>query len=191
MSAGSQTRWSYFRKTDWDVKQLIPINGVPLLTKIQNQFPGSIVVISKNEYKDKLLKHSNSAVILEKTGSLVESLSMTNKLWTDCNVILLGDVLYSSHTIDQVKKCQANLMFFGNSEEIYALVFKDKEEIYRLSRECLEQGGKKLWDLYRVSQGIDLKEHRIKDNFTRTKDTRDFDCVLQYIKFLECQKKKK
>lgn len=191
MCAGSQTRWSYFKKTDFKVKQIVPIKGVPLLTLIQSQFPGATVVISDNEYKDKLIKYSHDILMLESTGSLVESLLMTFKLWSDCNIILLGDVLFSNHTIRQIKNCQDSLMFFGNSKEIFALVFTDKVRVIENCRYCLELGGGKLWDLYRVIEGIDIKEHRIDGDFTHTTGTRDFDCVLQYLDYLKCQKKKR
>lgn len=187
--AGSQTRWSYFKKTQHEVKQLIPINGRPLLTKTMNQFPGATIIISDNEYKDKFIKLCRSYMVLEKTDSLIESIMLTNRQWTDFNIILLGDVLFSSHTVKQIKEYDGDLMFFGTKSEIFAVVFKDKEKFYKYCQDCRNEGGKKLWHLYRFIHNI--KEHQITDNFTFTKDTTDFDCVLQYIKYLECLKSQK
>ena len=189
MCAGSQARWSYFKKTDFPVKQIIPIRGKPLLKITQGQFPGSVVVVGKNEYRDKIIKHSERTFMVTKNNSLIESFYHTRELWEDLNIILLGDVLYSNETIKKIKLCTDDFMFFGNNAEIFALVFKDKEKILTLCQECLADGWKKFWHLYRRSQELPMTEHAIKDNFTRTEGTRDFDCILQYIDYLQCQKK--
>lgn len=171
------------------VKQLITVRGEVLLSRTLRYFPGAMVVISDNEHKDKFIRLAKNTMILESTGSLIESLINTYKHWSDWNVILLGDVYYSIHTIKQIMDCQDELMFFGNSKEIYALVFRDKEKMLQACRETLAKGGKKLWHLYRLIQGIDILEHRICENFTKTQDTIDFDCYLQYEEYLRCHRR--
>jgi hypothetical protein len=189
MCAGSQERWNFFKKTDFPVKQLILIHKKPLLQITQGQFPDSVVVIGDKEYSDKIAKQSKKIFKVKHSGSLIESFYNTRELWEDLNIILLGDVLFSKETIEKIKLCAEELMFFGNNSEIFALVFKDKERILKLCQGCLADGWSKFWHLYRMSQGLSITEHQIKDNFTRTEGTRDFDCVLQYIDYMKCQKK--
>jgi len=177
MAAGSQTRWNYYKNTPYKIKQLIKVKGEVLIERLQRQFPGAVVITTNPDIR----KHSQQAITPEHHETLINTILSTHKLWGERNTIILGDVLFmNDEIVNKIKNCQDDIMFFGNIDEIFAVVFTDNDKMHK----HLQQVGKgKLWNLYRSLTG--LSEHKITSFFTFTHDARDFDCVLQYLKYLK------
>lgn len=189
LAAGAQVRWnnSFARARLPNVKQLVIVDGVPLIEHIQGKFNPAIV-ITRNQ---KIIKHCARFYKPEYYGKLLETLFHTNSLWIEKTTVLLGDVYYGQDTIKKIKDCKQT-MFFGDRQEIYAFVFtsKDKNEV---ANGCVylvsHQQQCKLWNLYRYMNDIPQDTHMIQGMFTFVSDSRDFDEKRQYIRWLNARNK--
>lgn len=187
LAAGNQTRWllgnlNYKHKC----KQLVPIQNEPLITRTARQARGETFVVTNNI---DIAKAAGCKVINpDNYISIVDTLSSTfDNYDADRIVILLGDVLYSPKAIEMIYSYDNSLMFFGHSQEIFAMVFTDIEKI-KLAVETVDMPLKKmkLWHLYRYLHGIEYDKHEISRNFTFIKDiTQDFDDWRQYEKYIK------
>jgi len=141
-------------------------------------------------HSEKIKKHSDRFIAPENHRFLVETLRETSQFWNSKTTILLGDVFYTASAAKKIKKCK-ELTFFGDSSEIFALVFTERDhEMMKkaldelILKSVLGEIRCKLWHLYRYFNNIDLNEHTITDHFTRLTDgTQDFDNWDQYLKY--------
>lgn len=195
LAAGTQSRWNYKQFPNIPkIKQLVEIDGQPLIGKIQSQFPESVVVTNDDE----IIKHSKNFLKPKSSQITIATLFSTHELWYDWTTILLGDVLYGEKTVKKIKEQKERLMFYGDKGEIYAV--KWHPDIVPLihyainklinDKDWTTKYGK-LWNLYRVLNGFDFRKHKIGNYFTFVKDCRDFDTQEQYIKYAENQKIRK
>ena len=188
LAAGDQTRWMHYSLNfPYKIKQLVPIHGIPLIHRTIGQVKGKkgFPYVVTNE--SKIADFINCSVINPAERlSIVQTLISTNQLWEGKTIILLGDVYYTADAINKIYACEDDYMFFGNKEEIFAIVINDPEEFSKafIGLADIETNKMKLWHLYRFMHNIPLSKHDITEAFTYIRDrTTDFDCVLQYEKW--------
>ena len=189
LAAGTQTRWNATEERGIilpKVKQLVPVNGVPLIVDIQNKFEDSIVVTNDQEIinnSHKYFKPENSEVTLA-------TLFSTRDFWGEWTTILLGDVLYGRNTRKLIERQKESLMFYGDRGEIYAIKFHLRMSVPIImaihgivsSTDFKKKYGK-LWNLYRRLNELDFRKHAIAGMFTYVRDCMDFDNKLQYLRY--------
>ena len=195
LAAGTQTRWNTEKFEGIpEIKQLVEVDGKILIEKIQEQFEDSIVITNDKEisaHSKKVLKPENSEVT-------VSTLFSTHQLWYDWTTILLGDVLYGGKTVDKIHAQKEGLMFYGDKGEIYAIKWHpDLVPFIHFAinklvthKEWTPKFGK-LWNLYRVINGIDFREHKIDKYFTFVSDCMDFDNQKRYLEYAKNKKVRK
>jgi len=192
LAAGSQTRWNHGDIIGLPkVKQLVDIDGIPLIRKIQTEFADSIVVTKDPE----IIAHSNKYFEPVNSEVTIATLFSTRDLWEEWTVILLGDVLYGRNTRKLIHRQKEPVMFYGDKGEIYAIKFHLSVShliIYAISQivnspDFHSRYGK-LWNLYRQMNGFDFREHLIGDYFTIVSDCKDFDNKEQYLKYAKNKK---
>ena len=194
LAAGTQTRWNATEERGMilpKVKQLVPVNGVPLIVDIQNKFEDSIVVTNDQEIinnSQKYFKPENSEVTLA-------TLFSTRDFWGEWTTILLGDVLYGRNTRKLIERQEESLMFYGDKGEIYAIKFNIKMSMAVIvainmivTSENFAPKYGKLWNLYRQINGVDFRREYIGKMFTRVSDCQDFDNKKQYLKYAKDKK---
>lgn len=189
LAAGEQQRWG-----DYPIKQLLPINGEPLILRTIRLLGGNnpIIVTHRAEIYNQVLTR---CIVPCKHRWTVETLLATYLQWkSEQIIILLGDVLYSPKTLAQILPCRAKFVAFGNIQEIYALSFSDKLRVLRTLFETIKQAedGKhlgKLRNLFHTYCGIEQKDDT-KHPYFKVIDssfndyTNDFDCLQEYEAFL-------
>lgn len=194
LAAGKQARWNAavnrVKEKVPEIKQLVKINGKPLIKHIQSSFPGSVVATNDPE----LEKYCETIYHPEYTRWITETLYYTVSLWRQRTIILLGDVFYGKKTIQMIKDYEGDLTFFINKTDILAISFNNNayfkfseavKEVVKLADNNIIRG--KLWHVYRYMNGINLEQHLLKDFYTKVIDnSRDFDIPLQYLRF--CRK---
>jgi len=191
LAAGNQTRWLYYMPNyTHKIKHLVPVHGIPLIRRTISQAKNPVVVTREPKIIDFVTCKVLNPVLKE---SVVQTLISTHEYWGEKAVILLGDVYFTADAIKKIYSCKEDYMFFGNKEEIFAIVINNGE---RLSQAFIDLSGvdiskMKLWHLYRFMHDIPLSKHDITESFTYIKDkTTDFDCVLQYEKWRKAYDKR-
>lgn len=192
LASGTQTRWNAgdiigLPKT----KQLVDIDGIPLIVKIQHEFTNSIVVTKDSDIK----KQSVHWFEPEQCEITLATLFSTRNLWEEWTTILLGDTLYGRNTRKLIHRQESPLMFYGDKGEIYAFKFHISISyliilaINRIvSSPNFHRRYGKLWNLYRQLNGFDFREHLIGDYFTSVSDCQDFDNKEQYLRYAKSKK---
>jgi hypothetical protein len=107
-------------------KQLLPIGQTTILGRILNQmyqYDQRVIVVTHDP--EIALLH-DLAYNPENRNTTCETLLSTSKLWDDRTIVLLGDVIYSREVLNEIVNCHESIKVFGNSAEIFALVF-DKD----------------------------------------------------------------
>jgi len=195
LAAGTQTRWMHEPVPGVpDIKQLVEVKGEILIERIQNQFPGTVVVT-----KNKAIElHSKRVFDPKFNETTVATLFSTHELWRDWTTILLGDVDYGKTTRQLLKDQTTGIIFYGDKGEIYAIKWHKTISstvllaINKLINHPLfEKRFGKLWNLYRTLIGVDFRQAIIKELFTFVTDCRDFDNKKQYIEYAQKQKVRK
>lgn len=170
-------------KTDrWDlpgIKQLIDIKGEPLLKRTIRQFKekGENILIVTDDDNLKI----GDYFVPKIKRCLCETLLSTKELWKDEEkiIVLMGDVLFSNFIIDKILKCDEDIKFFSNWEEIYAMVFRKsvfekviEKLIIAIEVDIIKSN---LWDFAQVYLGGERKDYA-KLEFEYIRDyTQDFD----------------
>lgn len=196
LCAGEAKRWNNYLGVP---KQLIPINGEPLLDRtvrlLHLKELYDINIISNDE---RLKVNNESFYRPKKFEWIVETLLSTQSLWNKNTIVLLGDVFFTQdaiNTIDHLKETLHIYGRYGASEftstpwgEIFALSFQqsDWSQIISNAENVILQtkvGSRgKLWELYRSIAGFPHNEHLIEDEiFISINDfTDDFDFPSDY-----------
>jgi hypothetical protein len=196
LCAGSQTRWNHELHAEIpEVKQLVEVNKEVLIERIQRQFPGSIVIT----HLDAIKQHSKMVFSVEQGVCTLSTLLETHILWGEWTTILLGDVNYGTDTIEKIKQQEAQIQFYGDEKEIYAIKWnKSFNDFIIMNIGAVVNHGLwtpkfgKLWNLYRMCTGTHFRyEGEIKKYFTFVSDCMDFDTQAEYIKYAKAQRIRK
>lgn len=184
LASGMNIRWNHesVRQRLPDIKQLIKVNGEVLISRIQRQFPDSIVVSCHAAIRALSEQYFFSPLC----NAIVETLYDTRELWKDRTVVLLGDVFYTYEAVNLISEAPEGVHFFGNKQEIFAMVFTDRKKVLEGIEKLnvCEKRYRKLWHLYRILHSIPLKDQVIGNDFTYINDrTTDFDTKKQYLKW--------
>jgi len=169
MCQGKNSRWADDLRNDYhapcDYKQLVPVNGVPLICRTLEQVRGvsNVVIIGHgNIYRD---YHNQVHTLRDPSGDLIEGILRTTNHWeNETDVLyLLGDVLYSNYailTILSLLYITSPLTLYGRlsgnyytgktAKEIFALHVNPSDSAYDLLRSVSKDkdGKAKLWDVY-------------------------------------------
>jgi hypothetical protein len=104
-------------------KQLLSIGQTTILGRILDQ-------MHEFEQRTILVTHDQEIALFhdlvhnpENRRTTCETLLSTSHLWTDRTIVLLGDVIYSDRVLGEIMNCHESLKLFGNSAEIFAVVF--------------------------------------------------------------------
>lgn len=204
LCAGTSSRWNNYMNVP---KQLIKIDNETLLDRM-------IRLLHKNNITDinivsnvKSHKTNNCGFFRPpKSGWILETFLSTQKIWTDRNIILLGDVYYSSCALKTVVKYEGDIAAFGRSgsskftefirPEIFAISFNQKIastvilNAKNALNDAIKGGEGKLWQFYRSIAGFSLDEHQIETKFFHVIDdlTNDFDLPEDYNSFIRVKK---
>ena len=185
LAAGSQTRWNA-SKPDYPIKQLLPVNGVPLIHRTLNQLLDRGIVatvVSKIPELD-----IGDRIVPEDSRFAVSSLYSTRPYWDDRNLVLLGDVYFTDKALDTCLNMKG-IQFAGLPGEIFAVYWDDLDLMEWHLRDAIQYADEhdtkyigKLWTLYRSIIGVDLETHRHNRRYyTFIKDgSRDFDKWSEY-----------
>jgi hypothetical protein len=188
LASGSQKRWNR-SKPEYPIKQLVPIEGVPLIYRTINQLFSRGIVPTVVSKIDEL--NIGDRIIPEDSRFAVSSLHSTMPQWGAENLVLLGDVYFTDKAIDMCLNMDGDIHFAGLPREIFAVYWRDVDKMDRLLRETTLYGEKgtryagKLWTLYRSFIGVDLEKHiHNMNHYTFIKDgSRDFDKWSEYEAF--------
>ena len=200
LAAGSQTRWNQeVLFPEFPIKQLVRISSEELLlehTVAQLRSRGIEPIIVS--HLEALRSYSTLSMIPSDNRYAVSSMMSTADAWSELNVFLLGDVLYSEATLDTILHAKGKIRFIGSKGEIYGVVFRDAvfamehltatvhwADANKDNRYC-----GKLWTLYRSVCGFPFDEHLFeKKRYLKRKDriTRDFDSQKEYAEWLKNQ----
>jgi choline kinase len=198
LCAGEQARWG----DDDNPKQLVDVGGEALLDRIVRQcrqYDQEPVIVTH----DPRLHRSKESFTPIGRRWTVETLYWTHPLWTDRNIVLLGDVVYSPEAFEKIIACRSQFQVFGRKELRYRIV-GHYYEIFALSfdgtlndrmREALieyiqltETGGDqygKLRTLYETWCGLPLGQFLHEDNVLYPIEdwTEDIDTHEDYEQF--------
>lgn len=107
-------------------KQLLSIGKTTILERILDQ-------MYEFEQRTILVTHDQEIALLhdrvynpENRRTTCETLLSTSHLWDSRTIVLLGDVIYSGEIMGEIVNCHEPLKVFGNSAEIFAVVFDAK-----------------------------------------------------------------
>lgn len=181
------------RRMNGELKQLLPMGNTTILGRILTQL--------KERQQRAILVTHNSAIAdyhhrvhnPVKRDTVCDSLLSTAHLWDNRTVVLLGDVVYSSDTFDHIMNCKDRIRVFGNTAEIFAIVFNSQHhgKIRAALRKASKHRLGKLRYFYRYYCGlpVDMKERRGNPPeervFYRIHDwTRDVDTPYHYERLL-------
>jgi len=121
LAAGESTRFGQLPK------QLLVIGQETILSRIQKQLHVRGYVGTLVTHKTELQDAWHPDPLLLPTGHrwIVETLLSTRWFWSqdDRTVILLGDTVYSSDSLERLLYCADSLMFLGHKTEIFGLSF--------------------------------------------------------------------
>lgn len=185
MCAGKGTRWNNYLGVP---KQLVEINKETLL--------GRTTRLLKERGIDYLITGNNEE--FKKYGKVIPQ---TNN---DCEIeryeernnpvlYLYGDVYYTEHALDIILNTPTNdVLFFGHSQEIFAVKVQDLEMFYQHKAKVKEKYLKGEidrcigWEVYRSIVGIPLNKHWRWGKYILIEDgTDDIDYPEDYEKFKE------
>lgn len=181
------------RRMNGKLKQLLPMGNTTIigrtLTQLKSCQQRTIMVTHKSEIA--ACHHRVHDPV--KRDTVCDSLLSAAHLWDDRTIVLLGDVVYSNDTFNRIMDCRDRIRVFGNTAEIFAIVFSSKE--HAKVRAALRKASKhrlgKLRYFYRQYCGlpVDMREMRGHPPearvFYRIKDwTRDVDTPYHYKRLL-------
>lgn len=197
---GDGTRWDNYLNLP---KQLAPLDQVDesligrtirMCCKYGISQEAIYIISADDRFKKIPTNHFTPRV-----GNLItETLLETQQLWSGHTVVLLGDVFYSTKSLDRILGNNQELAIYGRKGrsnytytpwgEIFALSFSQSKQptvIDHLNEAITDaqSGGRgKLWEFYRSTANIPLDQHRFAGNhFVHINDwTDDFDTPSEY-----------
>lgn len=188
LASGDHTRW--FGDT---CKQLLDINGEPLLQRTLRQFQDAEpYVVSKDPM---ILALARKPLQIYQSECLCDTVLQTQPHWTDQVTFLLGDVCYTDECAKRIRECNVFPRFFTDGVDIFAFTFL-WQQVPHIHIACLKgiqsnylrKTDGKAWDIYRhfvpevTHWPIDPAS---KPPFTEFvgDQTQDFDKVEEHEKF--------
>lgn len=170
-------------------KQLLPIGNRTILGRILHQ-------LYKREQRTILITHDTEIALFhdlvhspKNRETTCDTLLSTVHLWGNRTIVLLGDVIYSGDIMDKIMNCHEPIKVFGNSAEIFALVFDKNfhEEIKLLLHKGSKRFPGKLRCFFHAycdfEPGRGVAEPLDNEVFFRTHDwTRDVDSPHEYAR---------
>jgi hypothetical protein len=175
------------------LKQLLPVGDKTIITRmlvqLRERHTRAIIVTHKGAISCCHSRFHDP----ENHDTVCDSLLSTDHLWDDRTIVLLGDVVYSENVMDMIVNCHSPIRVFGNTWEIFALVF-DKSVHTKVKKHLRIARKHKLGKLryfYRSYCGFDLDVEEIEseppecDVFHYVRDwTRDVDSQYEHERLL-------
>lgn len=206
LAAGKGERW---KNHTGKPKQLLEFGNESLLertARILNQFQINNIYIVSNNNNFRL----DSALLFPPSSycSICDTILSTKTLWSQKNLILLGDVFYSEKCLNEIIKCNSDLKFFGRPwpsrftlcthGELFGFAFKRKvatkiiDKLKIISKRYRNHNRGNLWNLYQLvaeipydSKAIDKSLLTVINDFTDDFDTpRDYERSKKRYKVL-------
>lgn len=182
LCAGKQTRW-----TGSEPKQLLSVNGEPIIERTLRLAEDAFIVSHRKEFK-----RFGNVIRPSFKRSTCETLLSCSKHFTERNIILLGDVYYTEESIDTILKYDGDLQFFSDGQDIFGISFNSVSMPTFLTalKIALRSGSNngRLWEAYRGIFGIDtfpMFEGCGQPCITYIGDeTQDFDTEEDYNNYL-------
>ncbi len=138
LCAGEQVR---FTKVYFPPKQTIMVGGEMLIERQTRQVRerGHLISVVGN---DQLLlslveNFGYHFFVPTKRRFIVETLLATREEWKGQTIILLGDVFYTEATLDRIFSIKYPIAFFGDSQEVYAITFKQRSKMRKHLRRVI------------------------------------------------------
>jgi len=208
LCAGDGTRWDNYLGVP---KQLIPINGEPLLNR-------TLRLLCDHGYNDiAIIAHDNrlnlKGVEFFKPPQFrwtIETLLSTQPLWAEKTIVLLGDVFYTNQALATILSSNQGVHVYGRHGqnlftytphgELFAISFEENDHYkmkkhLNIARSDAFSGGRgKIWEFYRSLAGFPLNEHKKPLNEQRKEDeifisihdlTDDIDRPKEYDKVIK------
>jgi hypothetical protein len=174
MCQGRGSRWTENARFDVpsDLKQLVPINGEPLISRTLKQLSGVPNVTLVGHGTDFRQYHHCIRTFRDPVGSLVEGILRTSTDWEDSDhdiLYLLGDVVYSNYAISVILsnlyvtrpvtlygRLSGNLYTGKMAREIFAIHIDHDDDVYKMLKYIDDEKGlqSKLWDIYHQTNRI-------------------------------------
>ena len=191
MADGLGIRWMH---TKVQYKQLLDINGIPIIVRTINQiknYTDNITVFAPEDFTE----HLPTGTSLTSLGyrkyqprKLLDGILRAKDFWGDETIILLGDVIFSNKAINYLFSIDLPCWILGRAfsnkitgkraGELFAISFKNhdvEENIESILLDKYNPG--KLWSYY----------HAYKPSLVETTDyTDDIDSPQAYEQFYEC-----
>lgn len=187
LASGDHTRW--FGET---CKQLLDINGEPLLKRTLRQFKDlTPYVVSK----DASLLDLAVSLQVHESECLCDTVIQTWPYWGERTIFLLGDVCYTDDCAKRIHEIDVFPRFYTDGADIFAFAFSWTYNA-RIHEACLNgmrnnharRTDGKAWDIYRhfvpevTHWPIDPATNPPFTEFV-SDQTQDFDMVEQYEAF--------
>jgi len=176
------------------VKQLLPVNGEPIILRTIRQLKENGVCDIKVVSNRPEIQEAMGEVYLPSEHSgVVGAIDACRDLWETEQqrvVFLLSDVVWTDEAIKSVVNSKAALAFFASEVETFAISVQDAEKS-RFAHSLLAtiaNRGKSSWMLYRTCVGFPIHMHRFEDVVhQRISDkTDDIDFPDEYSRRVAC-----
>jgi hypothetical protein len=194
MADGLGSRWNH---PEVQYKQLIDINGTPLVIRTINQLANHNIILVAPEYFESVIPENVALTSLgyrdNEKRPLLDGILRTKKWWTDITYILLGDVVYSNAAIECLFNIDFDSWVLGRTKpnkiigkqagELFSLVFSpEKEDIEKNLKTALSKPGctGKLWDYYFSYQPPLLELNDYTDDIDSPEAYEQFSTILRW-----------
>ena len=119
-------------------KQLLPVgDGETIIERIIRQVNERgevpLVVTRNNEILNAGLSGKYATFSTAKNETICESLEYSTQFWTERNIVLLGDVIYSKRVMDAIFSVREPIRVFADFWERFAIVFR-----YEVSQKVID-----------------------------------------------------
>lgn len=183
MAAGAGKRWDHDPSFPGmsHKKQLVLINGVPLIEDIQAKIGGGILITCDPE----LQSHAQRFQCPDRSGCLAESILSSIDLFDDSLRVFLGDVFYTEIAVEEIKSCQEPIAFWGDASELFAMAGTDKELLRKHCQAAVthskQRGGHgMMWDIYRSTSDLSWRSTERSPLYHHVMGMMDFDAPCAY-----------
>lgn len=179
MAAGNATRCV------GDPKQLLRLpDGSTVLGRLVDQISsrGSVPLLVTHrisiaqEYQNFIVPHNHK--------TLCDSILSTDDYWSDTNLFILGDVVFTEKGINMAMSMTGDVMVLGNENEIYAMQFNlsDRREVKKALSQGAGYGLGKLRYFYKAYTRLPMGGSEVeKCHMTWLRDeTNDIDSLEEY-----------
>ena len=155
-----------------EVKQLLPVNGEPILKRTIRQLERlgvtNIITVAKHP---EIKREVCNVFVPEEHKGVVGAIDASRQIWENAGedttiLFLLSDVVWTDEAIKKVIETQTNCInYFGTQVENYAI--KVLPEGLKQFKDCLNavlfKKGTTSWNLYRTIIGLPIQRHIIED----------------------------